>query len=199
MSIEMISENPYNPRKNFDEEKLQELAESIKEVGIIQPLVVTGGFDGYTLIAGERRLKAAKMAGLTKVPVVYRDFSAREWVPLMLIENLQREDLDPIEEANAFKVLTQEHGWKQVDLAEKLGISQSHIANRIRLLVLPESVQEGISQGTVTATVGKELATYARVPGVSEVLDEAMADKNIADLVWNARHNACLLYTSRCV
>lgn len=176
VAIELISENPYNPRKRFDEEKLAELAESIKEVGIIQPLVVTDSFDGYMLIAGERRLKAAKMAGLTHVPVVYQDFGTREWIPLMLIENLQREDLDPIEEAQAFKTLTQDHGWKQTELAEKLGISQSHIANRIRLLVLPESVQEGISDGRVTATAGKELATYAKVPGVAEVLDEAMSD-----------------------
>lgn len=192
VAIELISENPYNPRKRFDEEKLAELAESIKEVGIIQPLVVTRGADGYMLIAGERRLKAAKMAGLEYVPVAYRETNARDIRPLMLIENLQREDLDPIEEANAFRVLTQDHGWKQTELAEKLGISQSHIANRIRLLVLPESVQEGISDGRVTATVGKELATYAKVPGVAELLDEAMSDGDgdSESLIWTAKNNA---------
>ncbi len=194
LSVDIIDVSPYNPRKNFDEERLQELSQSIREVEVLQPLVVTKGEQPgrYLLIAGERRLRAAKMAGLTQVPVVYRDIEPQEMAPLMLIENLQREDLDPIEEANAFKVLTQDHGWKQVDLAEKLGISQSHIANRIRLLILPESVQEGISEGKVTASAGKELATYAKVPGVAEILDEAMADgdDDSESLVWTAKNNA---------
>lgn len=196
LPIDSISPNPLNPRKRFDEEKLEELAESIKQVGILQPLIVAEDDaepGKYHLIAGERRLKAAKMAGLDDVPVIYRHelfTNASTQAIAMLIENLQREDLDPIEEAQAFKTLTQDHSWKQVDLAEKLGISQSHIANRIRLLVLPESVQEGISQGTVTATVGKELATYAKVPGVNEAIDEAMADKDVDNLLWTAKHNA---------
>lgn len=199
LSVDVIDANPLNPRKNFDDDGLRELAQSIREVGVLQPLIITeSGEPGrYLLVAGERRLRAAKLIGLSHVPVKYlgisydRDWRSKETqMALMLIENLQREDLDPIEEANAFKTLTQEHGWKQVDLAEKLGISQSHIANRIRLLVLPESVQEGISQGVVTTTEAKELATYAKVPGVNEMLDEAMADKNTADLVWNAKRCA---------
>lgn len=197
LPIDSIDLNPLNPRKHFDEEKLRELAQSIKEMGLLQPLVVTESNrpGRYLLIAGERRLRACKMIGLTHVPAIFcdTDLEARGQMALMLIENLQREDLDPIEEARAFEVLTRDHGWKQTDLAEKIGVSQSHIANRIRLLNLPASVQEGISEGKVTASVGKELATYARVPGVCEALDEAMSedeDDAPEDLVWEARSAA---------
>jgi ParB/RepB/Spo0J family partition protein len=196
--IDLIDESPYNPRKRFDEAKLQELAESIKEVGVLQPLIITRGIgERYDLIAGERRLRAAKMAGLTQVPVVYRNLSASEAcsamvpLPLMLIENLQREDLDPIEEANAFAVLTRDHGWKQVDLAAKIGVSQSHIANRMRLLNLPVLAQEAISSGQLTASAGKELATLAKVPAVREIIEEAIADEDSAqNIVWQAKNTA---------
>jgi len=194
LPIDSIEANPLNPRKNFDEVKLQELAQSIGEMGLLQPLVVTEGREPgrYLLIAGERRLRACKMIGLTHVPAIFcdTDLEARGQMALMLIENLQREDLDPIEEANAFATLTRDHGWKQTDLAEKIGVSQSHIANRIRLLNLPASVQEGISEGKVTASVGKELATLAKVPGVNEVLDEAMSDEDENDLMWEAMNAA---------
>lgn len=192
-SVDIIDVSPYNPRKNFDEERLQELSQSIQEVGVLQPLVVTKGEQPgrYLLIAGERRLRAAKMAGLTQVPVVYRDIEPQEMAPLMLIENLQREDLDPIEEARAFEILTRDHGWKQVDLAEKLGVSQSHIANRMRLLNLPELAQEAISSGQLTASAGKELATLAKVPAVAEVIEEAVADEeNAQSIMWQAKNTA---------
>lgn len=198
VSVDSIEPNPLNPRKRFDEEKLQELAQSIREVGILQPLIITRGSlpDKYLLLAGERRLRAAKMAGIMHVPVRYSDLhfegeDAKGQMSMMLIENLQREDLDPIEEARAFEVLTRDHGWKQTDLAEKIGVSQSHIANRIRLLNLPELAQEAISDGRLTASAGKELATLAKVPAVREIIEEAIADEeNAQDIVWQARNAA---------
>lgn len=195
--IDKIIPNPNNPRKHFDEGKLGELALSIMEVGILQPLVITQGTEEgkYLLIAGERRLRAAQIAGKTHVPVIYRssgDLQGEEMQQAyMLIENLQREDLDPIEEAKAFATLTRDHGWKQTDLAEKLGVSQAHIANRIRLLQLPEIVQESISDGIITASTGKELATYSKIPAVSKSLEKAVKDKAHPDnLLWMAKNQA---------
>ena len=141
-----IYPNPANPRKAFDQAALDELAASIKEVGILQPLVVVVDHerDGYRLIAGERRWRAAKLAGLETVPVIAREITAAQEAEAMLVENLQREDLDPIEEASALKGLLSDHGYTQEQLAGKLGISQAHIANRTRLLRLPESAKENI-------------------------------------------------------
>ena len=195
--IDKIIPNPNNPRKHFDEGKLGELALSIMEVGILQPLVITQGTEEgkYLLIAGERRLRAAQIAGKTHVPVIYRssaDLQGEEMQQAcMLIENLQREDLDPIEEAKAFAILTRDHGWKQTGLAEKLGVSQAHIANRIRLLQLPEKVQESISQGTLTASTGKELATLAKIPAVSKYLEESVQNNTCpSNLVYYAKNQA---------
>jgi ParB/RepB/Spo0J family partition protein len=191
--IENIIINPDNPRKRFDETRLQELAASIKEVGILQPLVVTDSEEEgkYLLIAGERRLRAAKMAGLKFVPVVYRIGMGPMQQACMLIENLQREDLDPIEEARAFRILTQDHGWKQTDLAAKLGVSQAHIANRIRLLQLPEAAQDAISQGKLTASAGKELATLVKIPAVSKFLEKAAEEGESSEyLVHQAKYKA---------
>lgn len=196
LSIDSIDLNPLNPRKRFDEIKLQELAKSIDEVGILQPLVVTESDTPgkYLLIAGERRLRAAKMIGLEHVPVVFRRLprnTPADQAACMLIENLQREDLDPIEEANAYATLTRDYGWKQTELAETLGISQSHIANRMRLLQLPEKAREAISAGKLTASAGKELATYAKVPKVRKAIEEAVEDGDDArDILWQARNAA---------
>ena len=196
LPIDSITPNPLNPRKCFDEEKLQELAQSIKEVGLLQPLVVEStGPGNYLLLAGERRLKACNLIGLDHVPVIVRDRDADlesgSQVALMLIENLQREDLDPIEEARAFAELTKEHGWTQTDLAAKIGVSQSHIANRIRLLNLPETAQEAISEGKLTASAGKELATLAKVPAVNKYLEESMEEYHSpSGLIFQAKHRA---------
>lgn len=195
---ESIELNPLNPRKKIDEDKLRELAQSIEEVGFLQPLVITEGSrpDKYLLLAGERRLRAAKMLGLTRVPVNYRSLhfqgtDAKGQMSIMLIENLQREDLDPIEEARAFAALTKEHGWTQTDLAAKIGVSQSHIANRIRLLNLPESAQDAILEGKLTVSAGKELATLAKVPATQKAIDEAIAGEHEPqDLVRAARRHA---------
>ncbi|MHB8182628.1 MAG: ParB/RepB/Spo0J family partition protein [Candidatus Desulforudaceae bacterium] len=173
--IDCILPNPNNPRKTFDQAALEELAASIKEVGILQPLVVVPEEIGFwfRIVAGERRWRAAQIAGLGVVPVIVKKLTSEQEAQIMLIENLQREDLDPIEEARAYRELTEKHGYKQTELAEKLGVSQSHIANRIRLLKLPETVQQSISAGIIPSSLGKELVAYAGLVDLDKLAQDA--------------------------
>ena len=134
--------NPYQPRKNFDEESMNELADSIREHGVFQPIIVKKGIKGYEIIAGERRVKASRMAGLTEIPAIIRDFNDQEMMEIALLENLQREDLNAIEEANAYKKLQENLGITQEELAKRLGKSRSHITNMLGLLTLPLEIQE---------------------------------------------------------
>jgi ParB family transcriptional regulator, chromosome partitioning protein len=150
--VNSIAPNPKQPRTNFDDEALAGLAASIREVGILQPLVVRRAADGrYEVIAGERRLRAAKAAGLATVPVVLRDSGDDDLLRDALIENIHREDLNPIEQADAFKALLGELGLKQEELADRVGVSRSHIANTIRLLALPLDVQQLLTDDKITA------------------------------------------------
>src|SRR4249919_1518503 len=143
---------PKQPRTKFDDETIATLAASIREVGILQPLVVRRAGDGrYELIAGERRLRAAKAAGLASVPIVLRDSEDADLLREALIENIHREDLNPIEQAEAFKALLGELGLKQEELADRVGVSRSHIANTIRLLALPLDVQQLLADEKITA------------------------------------------------
>jgi len=156
--VNAIAPNPKQPRTHFDDEALAGLAASIKEVGILQPLVVRRTGDGrYEVIAGERRLRAAKAAGLPVVPVVLRDSGDEELLRDALIENIHREDLNPIEQAEAFKALLGELGLKQEELAERVGVSRSHIANTIRLLALPLDVQQLLTDDKITAGHARSL------------------------------------------
>ncbi|MEJ5284687.1 MAG: ParB/RepB/Spo0J family partition protein [Brevinematia bacterium] len=151
VSIEKIIPNRYQPRKNFDEEALKELAESIKSNGIIQPIIVSELGDGtYELIAGERRWRAAKIAGLTEVPVILRDCSEAERLEIALIENIQRENLNPIEEALAYKEILEKLSITQDELAQKIGKNRATITNTLRLLKLPEYVREKIVNGEIS-------------------------------------------------
>jgi ParB family chromosome partitioning protein len=150
VSLDLIYANPYQPRKEFSDEKLTELADSIKQHGIIQPLLVREVNNQYQLIAGERRLRAAKLAGLTTVPVVIREMNDRAMMEVALVENIQREDLNPIEEANAYQRLITEYNLTQEEIAQHVGKSRSAIANTLRLLNLPVAVQSDLSQGTLT-------------------------------------------------
>lgn len=195
INVDSIRPNPNNPRKNFDEAALEELAASIREVGILQPLVVVtevgegkslldvfaGEGAQYRLVCGERRYYAAMRAGLAEVPAVVRtDLTPAQEAEIMLIENLQRKDLDPIEEAQAYRALLDGHGYTQEALGEKLGVSQGHIANRLRLLELPDSVQENISRGIISASHGKVLAGHKNLPEVVlKKAAKAIADENI--------------------
>ena len=147
-----VEANPYQPRNRFDEEGLAELADSIKQQGIIQPLVVEGnGRGGYTIIAGERRCRAARMAGLSEVPVIIRSFNEQEKLEIALIENIQREDLNAIEEAKAYKQLMDRYELNQEALARKIGKKRSTVANAVRLLKLPDDMQDAIVEATLSS------------------------------------------------
>lgn len=150
VETEKIQINPNQPRKNFDEESLAELARSVEQHGILQPLIVRPRGDGYEVVAGERRLRAAKLAGLKHVPVLIRTLSDREMMEIALIENLQREDLNPLEEAEAYKRLLEEYNYTQEQLAQRVGKSRSAIANTLRLLTLHAGVRKMLMEGELT-------------------------------------------------
>jgi ParB family chromosome partitioning protein len=165
-----IKPNGRQPRTTFTDEPLEALATSIREVGVLQPIVVRQTADGFELIAGERRLRAAKLAGLATIPAVIRESDDAESLREALIENIHREDLNPVELAEAFRELLEELGLKQETLAERLGVSRSHIANTIRLLGLPTDVQGLLAEGKVSAGHGRALLA----------LGDAEAQKNLA-------------------
>ena len=148
--ISRIRRNPYQPRRRFDEAELQQLAASIRDHGVLQPVLVTETLDGYQLVAGERRVRAAEMAGLERVPVVVRQLAARDQLELALVENLQREDLDPIETASAYRQLIDEFGFTQEQLASRVSRARSTVANTLRLLELDEAVQDAVAAGEIS-------------------------------------------------
>lgn len=150
LNINKVEPNPNQPRKRFNEDKLQELADSIKVHGIIQPLVVQKEKDSYIIIAGERRWRAARLAGVKEVPVVIRDFTEQELYEVALIENIQRQDLDPIEEANAYSNLIKEHHLTQDEVAERVSKSRVAITNSLRLLKLDQRVQQMVIDELLT-------------------------------------------------
>jgi ParB family transcriptional regulator, chromosome partitioning protein len=151
IDVRDLRPNPYQPRRTFNEEKLEELAQSIREHGIIQPLIVRkSAVKGYDIVAGERRFRAAQMAGLTLVPAVVREFSDIDLMEIAMIENLQREDLNPIETAEAYAKLIERCGMTQEQLSQRVGQSRSHIANMLRLLNLPDEVRGIVSRGTLS-------------------------------------------------
>lgn len=145
-----IRPNPYQPRKSFNEEALKELAESIKNYGVFQPIIVKKSIKGYDLIAGERRLRASKIAGLTKIPAIVKEFTDEEMREIALLENIQRENLTAIELAWAYKGIIDNLDIRQEDLADKIGKSRSHITNTLGLLNLPDNVQKMILNGEIS-------------------------------------------------
>lgn len=150
--IEFVGRNPRNPRRYFDESELQDLAASIRQHGIVQPVVVRStGDDRYEIIAGERRWRAAQLAGLTEIPVIIRDVDDRTALEIAIVENVQRSDLNPLEEAMGYELLIADHGYTQNDLGEIIGKSRSHVANSLRLLKLPEPVRDMLAAGTLSA------------------------------------------------
>ena len=157
VAIDRIAPSPFQPRRSFDEAKIEELAVSIRNQGIIQPLVVRRTEDRYELIAGERRWRAAMRAGLDEVPVVLREASDHEALQLAMVENLQREDLNPIEEASGYRRLQDEFNWNQEEMADKVGKSRPAIANSLRLLSLPKDVQQEIAAGNLPAGQARAL------------------------------------------
>ena len=176
LNLNELRVNPYQPRKIFNEEALNELTESIKEHGVFQPIIVKKSIKGYEIIAGERRVRAAKRAGLETIPAIIRDFSDEEMMEIALLENLQRENLTSIEEAHAYKALLDNLNITQDELAKKVGKSRSHITNTVGLLRLPSDIQKLINEGKISMG-------HARV--ISKLEDEnemrKMADKIVND------------------
>ena len=150
VKLSELRSNPYQPRKVFDESALQELAASIKEHGVFQPIIIKKSIKGYEIIAGERRVKASILAGLEEIPAIIRDFNDTEMMEIALLENLQRENLNAVEEATAYKKLIETLALTQEELAKRLGKSRSHITNMLGLLSLPEDIQQQISERKIT-------------------------------------------------
>ena len=160
LKISEIEPNRSQPRKEFDEKALSELAESISKHGLLQPLLVRPlPLGGYQIVAGERRYRACRMVGITEVPVIIRELGDTETMEIALIENLQREDLTPIEEALGYKVLIDEHGFSQEDVAQSVGRSRPAIANSLRLLKLPQNILDLVSDGRISAGHARALLT----------------------------------------
>jgi ParB family chromosome partitioning protein len=186
VEIDRIHPSRWQPRQHFDSTKLEELATSMRQNGVLQPLLVSPRGDGFELVAGERRWRAARLAGLDRVPVVVRDVDGRESLKLSILENVQREDLNPIEEARGYKRLLDEFEMTQQDIAERLGRSRSAVANALRLLHLAPEIQERIQTGELTAgharaLLGagtleeqKEMASLVRERGMSVREAEAL-------------------------
>jgi ParB family chromosome partitioning protein len=189
VALDSLCAGRWNPRRNFSEEQIEELATSIRERGLVQPLVVRpvhGDRDAYEIVAGERRWRAAQRANLHEVPVVVRSLSDQEAIEIAIIENVQREDLNPVEEAEGYRLLMHGHGYTQEDLSGVIGKSRSHLANTLRLLKLPESVlallQSGeLSAGHARALVGRDDAEALAAKIVNEGLTVRQVEALVQD------------------
>ena len=166
VNIDDIRSNPYQPRKSFDIESLNELAKSIKEYGVVQPIIVKKSIKGYELVAGERRTKAAKIAGLKKIPAIIKDFDDQEMMEIALVENIQREDLNPIDEATSISNIIKLRGYTQEEFANKFGKSRSYVTNILGLLKLPDEVKKLVEKRSLSMS-------HARV--ISKIEDEDKA------------------------
>lgn len=185
-----IRENPRQPRLRMNDDALATLAESIREHGVIQPILVTETIDGYQLVAGERRVRASRIVGLERIPAIVRQLADRQQLELALVENLQREDLDPIEAARAYRQLIDEFAFSQDDLAARVGRARSTVANTLRLLDLHQVVQDAVANGFITegharALGGLPTDSQARVVGM--VVDEGLSVRQTEELVRRIR------------
>jgi ParB family chromosome partitioning protein len=188
--LDRIRDNPRQPRVRMDGAALETLAASIREHGVIQPVLLTETIDGYQLVAGERRVRAARMAGLERIPAVVRQLADRDQLELALVENLQREDLDPIEAARAYRTLIEEFAFSQEDIAARVGRARSTVANTLRLLDLHATVQTAVIDGRITegharAIGGLEADAQARI--VATVVDEDLSVRQTEELVRRLR------------
>lgn len=183
VEIEKIFPRKDQPRKNFDDESLKELSESIKSDGIIQPIVVRKIKDGYQIIAGERRYRASKLIGIKKIPVIVKNVTDRKAKELALVENIQREDLNPIEEAISFKTLIEEYKLTQQELSEIIGKSRSYIANNLRLLTLSDYIKQHLINGDLTSSQARTLLSLETEDERKKYLDKLLAKEvNIRDV-----------------
>ena len=187
LPVEELRPNPYQPRKVFDEEKLKELADSIREHGIFQPIIVKrSSIKGYEIIAGERRVKASKMIGLEKIPAIVRDFTDQEMMEIALLENLQRENLNAIEEATAYRNLLNAMEVTQEELAKRLGKSRTHITNMLGLLTLPEEVKDMMIEDKISMSHARVLSKLENKEEIirlaNKIVDENLNVRDIEDL-----------------
>lgn len=186
ISIDEIRSNPYQPRKSFDEETLNELASSIKEHGVIQPIIVKKSIRGYEIVAGERRAKASRIAGIKTIPAIIKNFDDKEMMEIALVENIQRENLNPIEEAKALDIIKNTYNYTQDDLSQKFSKSRSYITNILGLLRLPISVQDMVSSNLITmghARVLSKLSDENLIIDLAEkVIKEKMSVRNLENL-----------------
>lgn len=189
VKLSKVEPNREQPRKNFDEDSLQELAESLKQFGMLQPILVQNRGDYYEIIAGERRWRAAKIAGLKEVPVIVRELTDQEIVEISLIENIQREDLNPIEEAQAFKRLLTEFHLKQDEVAEKVSKSRTAVTNSMRLLKLDERVQQMVIEGMLSTGHARALLVIEdndlQFQMATKIYNEKLSVRDVEKLVKN--------------
>ena len=188
ISIDEISPNPWQPRRDFDEESLNALASSIRENGLIQPVVVRKKKDGtYELAAGERRWRAAKMAGLTVIPAISKEYDDRSMAAMALVENLQRKDLNPVDEGMAYRKLMDEYGLTQEGISQKVGKSRPYVANMVRLLDLPEEVKDFLSKGQLTAGQARPLlgleSDAEKVQLARRIVKEGLSARKVEDII----------------
>jgi len=191
IDINKIKPNKYQSRMQFDQEKLKELANSIKREGIVQPIIVSPSGENYQLVAGERRWWAAKMAELKEIPAVVRNVSNREMFEVSLIENIQREDLNPVEEATAFERLMKEFNLTQQELADHLGKTRSTVANTLRLMNLPEQIKEFVSRGLISAGHARALLSIQgekkRIEMARRIIKQKLPVRETEDIVERLR------------
>lgn len=189
VEVTSIQPNPHQPRSVMDEEKLDELAASIREHGLIQPLIVTKRPGGYILIAGERRWRASQLAGLTEVPVVVKETTPQEMLELAIIENIQRADLNALEEAYAYRQLMDEFGLTQEEVAKRVGKGRSTVANLVRLIGLPEPIQEAVINGRLSGAHARALLPLptpeAQIAAMNQVLKLNLSVRQTETLVKN--------------
>lgn len=206
VDIDLIAPNPHQPRSKFDRASLEELAASIREHGVLQPVIVTRqkadvGVTTYTLIAGERRLQAARIAGVTRMPVVVKEAAGTELLELALVENLQREDLNPLEEAAAFKRLADEFGMTQELIAKRVGRSRTAVANTMRLLALQDDIRTSLASGQISEGHARALVaiedTAQRLDAWRHIVQDALTVRQAEEVARQLKHAGSPRGTSR--
>ncbi|MDU2217332.1 MAG: ParB/RepB/Spo0J family partition protein [Staphylococcus epidermidis] len=182
IALELIRPNPYQPRKTFEEERLNDLASSIQQHGILQPIVLRQTVQGYYIVVGERRFRASQLAGLTEVPAIIKELSDEDMMELAIIENLQREDLNAIEEAESYKKMMTDLNITQQEVARRLGKSRPYIANMLRLLQLPKNVAQMVQQGALSSAHGRTLLTLKDASKIKKTAKQAAQES------WSVRY-----------
>jgi ParB family chromosome partitioning protein len=190
VAVARVAPNPYQPRRRMDDGRLEELASSIREHGVLQPILVMETIDGYQLVAGERRLRAARLAGLDRVPALVRHLADKDQLEIALVENVQRADLDPIDEATAYRQLVNEFGLTQEAVADRVGKSRAAVANTMRLLDLHADVQAAIAEGRLTEGHGRAIGGLpidGQAHVINTIVDQGLSVRQTEELVRRLR------------